>query len=162
MPGDNPWRILRSRSHLTLRWKRLPEGMGGVWSEGTITLDPRLGRVALRCALMHELVHDERRIGWPFATEATMEHEEAQVRRITARRLVPLDELEAMKIARDGIDYVTARTVAEEFDVTETVAALACRLLDQALLDRELARASRTASRTQPADGRREPHNPAA
>lgn len=95
--------------------------MGGLWRPGEIVLDPRLDRVERRCVLMHELVHDERRIGWPWATEATMEREEAIVRRETALRLVPLDQL-AQYVARRHPDPITAELVAQEADVTVAVA----------------------------------------
>jgi hypothetical protein len=135
--AENPWRTLRSREHLVLEWRELPVGMGGMWQPGRIILDPRLGRVERSCVLMHELVHDERRIGWPFATAATMEREEAIVRAETADRLVPPDELVAM--VRRG-EPVTARDVAAEFDVTESVAHLALRRLQGRLLGVEMAR----------------------
>lgn len=141
--GENPWRTLRARSDLVLRWKVLPAGMGGCWSPGQITLDPRLGRVELRCTLLHELVHDERRIGWPFATEATMEIEERAVRREAALRLVPLDQLEVLARARGELGEVSAWEVAAEFDVTEAVAWTAVRVLQGVLLDRARAEAAR-------------------
>lgn len=127
--GENPWRTLRARPHLTLRWRRLPDGMGAMWRSGEIIIDPRLGRVERRCALMHELVHDDRRIGWPWATAATMETEERIVREETARRLVPLDHLARWVEARAEVGPVTARDIAEEWDVTIQVAHLAGRLL---------------------------------
>ncbi|MCU1356424.1 MAG: hypothetical protein JWM89_1842 [Acidimicrobiales bacterium] len=96
---------------------------------------------------MHELVHDERRIGWPFATAATMEKEEAIVRRETASRLVPADELYAMVQRSDGIEPVTAHLVADEFDVTSAVAHLALRTLQQRMLEAELARTARPVAR---------------
>lgn len=129
---SNPWRQLRARPDLTLRWKVLPDGMGAMWRGVEIWIDPRLDRVARRCALMHELIHDERRIGWPFATAATMETEERIVREETARRLVPDVELAELVRARHPVG-LTALEVAQEFDVTEAVAARAMRQLERRL-----------------------------
>lgn len=143
---EDPEETLRRRPDLTLLWRVLPDGMNGCWQPGRITLDPRLTRVEARCTLMHELVHDERRIGWPFATAATMEKEEALVRKEAAMRLVPLDELEALMLARDGVDQASAYLVAEEFDVTTTVAGTALRELYRVLLDRARAAAARDAA----------------
>lgn len=137
--------------------------MNGCWAPGRITLDENLGRVELRCALMHELVHDERRIGWPFASAETMETEERQVRTIAACRLVPLDELEALMVARDSIDQRSAVLVAAEFDVTPGVAMTAIRELQQVLLDRALAAAaSHHPSHGSVAEGGSEWHDDAA
>ena len=140
---ENPWRTLRDRPHLTLHWRHLPEGMGGLWTTGSITLDPRLSRVERRCVLMHELIHDERRIGWPFASAGTMESEERIVRGETARRLVPPDELLELVRRCDDIEPVTATVVAREFDVTPQVAFLALRRLQVDLLEAEMARSAR-------------------
>lgn len=129
---------------MILEWRSLPEGMGGLWQPGKVVLDPRLSRVERRCALMHELVHDERRIGWPFATAATMEKEEATVRKETALRLVPAEELHRL-VFRSDVEPVTAMLVAAEFDVTSQVAHHALRWLNAALLEAEL-RASARAS----------------
>jgi Zn-dependent peptidase ImmA (M78 family) len=138
---ENPWRTLRSRPHLILEWRRLPDGMGGMWTPGRIVLDSRLNQVERRCVLMHELVHDERQIGWPFATEATMEREEAIVRAETADRLVPPAELLEL-VSLDGGEPVTAELVAAEFDVTIGVANLALRRLQGSLLDRARSKAA--------------------
>jgi hypothetical protein len=124
--------------------------MGAMWGTGTITIDPRLSQTERRCALMHELVHDERRIGWPFASAGTMETEERIVREETARRLVPPDELLALTHQRDDIEPVTATVVAAEFDVTPQVAFLALRRLQVNLLEAEMARTAR-ADRQDPA-----------
>jgi Zn-dependent peptidase ImmA (M78 family) len=142
---ENPWRTLRARPGLTLAWRNLPTGMGGMWTPGVIVLDPRLDRVERRCVLMHELVHDERQIGWPFATAATMEREEAIVRSETADRLVPAAELLEL-VSLDGGEPVTAELVAAEFDVTIGVANLALRRLQGQLLEQARARAARPPS----------------
>ena len=60
------------------------------------------------------------RAALPDATAATMQREEAIVRRQAAVRLVPLDELADVALALGGVD---AQVVAEEFDVTTVVAA---------------------------------------
>jgi hypothetical protein len=121
--AENPWSTLRSEHPgVELRFGHLPEGVDATWSEGRIVLSARLGRVARRCALMHELVHVERRVGWPDASAATMESEERIVRREAAARLVPPALLSSWVAERSEIEPITARSVAEEFDVTEEVA----------------------------------------
>lgn len=105
------------------RWEQLPDGTH------VVTLDTALGRRDRNAVLAHELIHVERGIGWGAATAATMQHEEAQVRRETARRLVPIEELSVFVAARAENEPVTAELVADEFDVPVAVAALALRLL---------------------------------
>lgn len=143
MARQNPWRTLRARPHITLVWADLPDGTGAMWHGDRIILDPRLGRIERNSALTHELVHEERRIGRPHATPATMQTEERQVRRETARRLVPLHELEHLVEARAEVDPVTVAMVATEFEVTDQVAAEAIRQLQALMLERELARSIR-------------------
>lgn len=130
MGGWNPWAELRGRSWLRLRWALLPAGCDGTWQGDTISLDARLGRQERNAALAHELVHEERRIGWPDATAATMEKEECFVTRETARRLVPLDELAKLVRRCESIDKpVGAAVVMDEFDVPVDVAHQALHLL---------------------------------
>lgn len=132
-----PWRVLRERAHLILRWADLPTDVDGTWEPNpdgtaTITLDARLDRRARRATLAHELVHDERGIAYPAdAPEGLVQREEETVERIAASRLVPLDEL-ACFVERtvDSGEGVTARLVAEEFDVPVEVAERALRLLE--------------------------------
>lgn len=127
----NPWRALRSRSRVELRFADLA-GRKGLWqrdSQGDlIILDAGLDRRSRRCVLAHELVHAERGIGFGAATAETMQREEEQVRREVARRLVPPAEL-ARYLDRipDGTG-VTATDVADEFDVDTEVAAKAMEL----------------------------------
>ncbi len=117
--AENPWTTLRAAPWLTLVYDCLPDGVAGEWHGDVIVLDHRLDRVTRRCALMHELVHVERGVGWPDATAATMEREEAIVRREATTRLVPPAELAAFAERRGAID---AQVVAEQFDVTPQVA----------------------------------------
>ena len=125
----NPWAELRARPHLELQWAALPDGTSGLWMPGVIVLDERLDRVQRRCTLMHELIHDERRVAWPDATAATMAKEEAIVRRETARRLVPHALLRRLLDRRRDVEPVTDLVVAAEFDVTTSVARLALSLV---------------------------------
>lgn len=101
----------------------------GLWiREGghdTIVLDPALSRRERRCVLAHELVHVERGVGAGAASAATMEREEAIVRREVSRRLVPPRALAVLVAGRSTVGPVTAADVAEAFDVEEAVAALA-------------------------------------
>jgi hypothetical protein len=84
----HPWRTIRSRSDITVRWHRLDDRLGE-WCEETrtITLDPRQLQRERRCTATHEVIHAERgdRCGDP----KTEEH----VRRETARRLIPIGAL---------------------------------------------------------------------
>ncbi|WCO68681.1 hypothetical protein PO878_08060 [Iamia majanohamensis] len=83
-------------------------------------------------ALAHELVHLERgggchRPGLHDRLRPLRAREEAQVDRIVARRLVPLDLLEAWAAARAEVGPVTTRDVADEFEVPLAVALEAMR-----------------------------------
>lgn len=104
------------------RWERDAEG-------DVILLEASLRRRERLVALAHELVHAERGIGYPVASDATMQLEEERVRREVARRLVPLDRLRRYTRSGAGSRPVSAADVAAEFDVTEEVAELACWLL---------------------------------
>lgn len=79
--------------------------------------------------LAHELVHAERGIGHGAATAATMQREEAAVRREVARRLVPEAELRRFVARRLTVGPVGIAEIAEEFDVDPDVAAEAAGLL---------------------------------
>jgi hypothetical protein len=97
--------------------------------QSTILLDSRLDRRQRRATLGHELVHEERGIPTIGVPEALATKEEAIVRRITAERLVPVDELRAFALARAELGPVMVSDVAEEFDVPEHVARVACELV---------------------------------
>lgn len=111
----------------------LDPGIEGLWerdAEGElIVLDERLGRRQRRCVLAHELIHAERGIGHGAASLATMEHEEAQVRREVARRLVPAPALRGFLDRRLTVGPVTVADIADEFDVDHEVAREAAGLL---------------------------------
>lgn len=123
----NPWRSLGERPGIELWFGRLPDGLHGLWQRDAlgelIVLDDRLSRRQRRCVLAHELVHAERGIGHGAATEATMEREEAAVRREVARRLVPPDQLADLVARRLTVGPVTLDEIAEAFDVDADVAA---------------------------------------
>jgi hypothetical protein len=114
--------------HVTLEWRDLPPTALGAWVPGaagaaTIVLATRLSRRQRRCVLAHELVHDERGITVPLAAPAALvAKEEAIVERITARRLVPPDELAAFVSSRAELEGITPGLVVEEFDVELDVA----------------------------------------
>ena len=136
----NPWRALRERRHIQMRRVDLPDEVGGAvyWPTERFTavlIDKRLGRVERRCALAHELVHDERGGGVPTAGMppqwgvVKMKDEHA-VDEEVARRLVPLDELAAVVAAVTDLgDGVEPWHIAEHFDVTEAVALRALGML---------------------------------
>lgn len=125
--GENPWQTLRGRPVVRLWWSLLPPGVDAVWDGDEIHIDFRLSRTERRCALMHELVHHERQVGWPDASAATMEREEQIVRSETARRLVPPEHLARWVEARAEVEPITAELVAQEWDVTAEVARVALR-----------------------------------
>lgn len=129
MGGANPWHLLRARDDVVLTYGWLAECRGRTTWHGThyvITLDARLDRVTRRCVLMHELVHIE--LGAGFFYERTTSRRligkcESIVDDTVARRLVPLDELEAYASARvDAGLQLDLVDVALEFDVTPDVA----------------------------------------
>lgn len=139
----NPWRALRERDHIRLGFDEVADDVGGgayghLGQRAVIVLSPSLNRRERSAQLAHELVHDERRVTSPAATEATMQREEATVRRLVALRLVPLDEL--THYAADRPDPVMAWEVADHFDVPEHVAWEALRALQTRLLEEELRR----------------------
>lgn len=121
----NPWKALRDRSHLTLKYADLGILDGAIIGE-TITLNTKLDRRGRNAALAHELLHDERGITFPYSTWATMEHEEEQVRREVVRRLLPPWELRDYLQSRTGA--VLVYEVAEHFEVPDWLAAQALRL----------------------------------
>ena len=121
----NPWRVLRSRSHIRFALERLPDGVEAVYGRrgerAAIIIDPRLSQVDRAAALAHELVHDER--GLPPSRVPVLWHpvlvkEEAAVDREVARRMLPLETLVAYvdSLAEMGVG-VTSLEVSEEFEV---------------------------------------------
>lgn len=124
----NPWRALRAREHVELRWVEMPAGTRGAWwldgDRSVIALSHRLGRRERNAVLAHELVHDERRIAYTADTpRALVDKEEAVVDRIAARRLVPGDELARVVAALlEAHGQVTVHDLAEHFDVPPDVA----------------------------------------
>ena len=135
----NPWRALRARPHITLQYTLL-RGDGGQWvlhDDGSVTihLDPRLSQRQRRCVLAHELIHDERRIGYQTGTpQQLVDSEERYVWREAARRLVPAGELEDL-VERSAPIGLEVWEVADHFDVDQRVARLACRLATVRLRD---------------------------
>lgn len=130
----NPWRALRARTHLRLVHAPLPPSVRGVLVDGdprTIVLADRLSRVERNATLAHELVHDERGLLFPpGAPPALCAKEERWVSQETARRLVPLEELDELVARLEELgEPVGAAVVIEEFDVPVDVAHLALRLL---------------------------------
>jgi hypothetical protein len=127
----NPWRAARERENLVIEYADL--SCGAAWfQEGgrdVIVIDASADRRTRRALLAHELIHAERGIGFPAASPAVMQREEAAVRRETAVRLVPLDELAGFVARVAGLEAVTAALVGDEFDVPEPVAAEALRAL---------------------------------
>ena len=133
MTGWNPWAAARARPHLEIWFADVPDG--ATWHRDErgdhITIDAAASRRQRRALLAHELVHVERGVGYPAATPATMEREEAIVRREVAVRLVPLPTLADLVARRSEVEPVTAALVADEFDVPEDVAREALLALRQ-------------------------------
>jgi hypothetical protein len=144
MAGWDPWAAAADHPRLEIWFGDVPQG--AVWHRDDrgdhITLDASASRRERRALLAHELIHVERGVGYPLASAATMQREEAIVRRETARRLVPPGELAALVARLDGLEPVTADLVADEFDVPEAVAAEALELLRQTRSDRTVTRSS--------------------
>lgn len=84
----HPWRQLRRLPQIDLCWADLPEGIRGCVRDDTIYLDRRLRQDERRCTLTHELVHHA--LGH---ADGCRHADEALVRQITARLLIPLDDL---------------------------------------------------------------------
>ncbi len=131
MAGWNPWAAARAHPRLEIVYGAVPEG--ATWhrdhSGDRITIDERATRRERKALLAHELIHVERGIGHPVASAATMQREEAIVRRETAARLVPLADLAAFVDARATVEPITTWIVADEFDVPEAIALEALRAL---------------------------------
>jgi hypothetical protein len=135
MAGWDPWAAAARLPSLEIWFGDVPDGATWHRADGQdhITIDARADRRLRRALLAHELVHVERGVGYPLATERTMQREEAIVRRETARRLVPPQELSELVARRGEVEPITAALVAEEFDVPEPVAADALRALQAEL-----------------------------
>jgi Zn-dependent peptidase ImmA (M78 family) len=133
MAGWNPWAAARAVPHLEIWFADVPDG--ATWHRDHdgdhITIDAAAPRRQRRALLAHELVHVERGVGYPAATAATMEREEAIVRRVVAVRLVPLDALSELVARRSDVEPITEVLVAEEFDVPEDIAREALLALRQ-------------------------------
>ena len=133
MAGWNPWAAARALPRLEILYGHVPDG--ATWHRDErgdhITIEETATRRQRRALLAHELIHVERGIGHPVATAATMEREEAIVRRETAVRLVPLLELAELIERRADVEAITAALVGEEFDVPEPVALEALRALGE-------------------------------
>lgn len=125
----NPWAALRDRADVELVWELLPDGLDGLYcpaSDGSavIVLDATLTRTRRRAVLCHELIHAERGISGDARTDERGVDDEV------ARRLVPVDELLAMKEIAELNDLpVEVWMVAARFDVPDSVAERAMRLL---------------------------------
>lgn len=128
----NPWGALRARERALLRFRAVhpSAGRGYVIVAGgveLIVLHHDLDQVERRAGLAHELIHLERGVQPEDCPPLLRDKEEAAVRKETALRLVPLDELRSFVNARAELGAVTARDVCEEFEVPVDVALEAMR-----------------------------------
>jgi hypothetical protein len=131
----NPWRALEDRPHIDLYYTRLRcRGLLKA-EEGkrVLLLDLELTSRERRCVLAHELVHDERGLLWRETPDPLVAKEERAVCLEVARRLVPPFELMGFVRRRATVGPVTVAQVADEFDVTEEVALLAMRIVEDGL-----------------------------
>lgn len=85
----HPWRAIRNRPDITVRWRQM-DGRLGEWDERTrtMTLDPRQLQRERRVTATHEAIHAERRDRC-----GGDERVEWIVRRETARRLICIHAL---------------------------------------------------------------------
>jgi hypothetical protein len=127
----NPWSALR-QTDIRL-WFAWLDGEHGRWEQHAdgeaIVLDARLGRRHRQEVLAHELVHAERRVGWPAATAATMELEEERVWRVALDRLAPPSAVREFVERRATAGPVTIDDLAEEFDLSLEAAQRVAELL---------------------------------
>lgn len=133
MVGWNPWRALRERKDIELRWAELQHpARGCVVDHGnglkTITIDSRLDRVQRNATLAHEMVHLDLGYLWSEDTPpAVVAKGELVVDRETMRRLVPPAELADYVRRRSTLGSVMAADVAEHFEVPVEMADRALR-----------------------------------
>lgn len=146
--GDrwHPWRELAERAHIVFAVRPLPAATGGAvhvrrGDRTAIVIDPVLSQVERRCALAHELVHDERGGGcdgehMPESWTAVVSREEQRVDDIAVERLIPPAELLRLCVELEtSCVHVDADQIAEHFHVTTTVAQRALALQDRRLED---------------------------
>lgn len=137
MPGWKVWGELRRRPNLELEWAWLPGRNAEIeeYADGSRVITLGLGQDPCdrRAALAHELVHDDTGLLFEPDTPAYLVSKgEMFVDRETARRLVPIDELEvAVKRAVLDGECVGWREVADWFEVPRYVAEEAMRQLEQ-------------------------------
>ncbi|QXC59365.1 ImmA/IrrE family metallo-endopeptidase [Aquihabitans sp. G128] len=148
-PGrQHPFRELRHRDHITLRFDPVADEAGGAiyarrGRRAVIVLSPGLDQVEREDSLAHELEHDELGVVQPPASDLTMERIENIADRRTTAWLVPRPGLLAFVLGRSEVEPITAAVVAAEFRVTEARAQAALDDLQRHLLDLELRRAAR-------------------
>lgn len=92
----NAWRELKQRQHLLFGLGPLTRPsrpvIQGVLTDNVVVIEQTLTRRERHTALTHELVHDERQI---FPVDRVLvAREELAVKRITADRVCPLNELD--------------------------------------------------------------------
>lgn len=139
----DPWHELRRRPHIRFALAELPPGVDALYARrrerAAIVVARDLPRRERTAALAHELVHDEltdgasrAAVAMPPAWDAVLAREEARIDREVARRCIGREELAALVARRTDLgESVTARDVAEWFDVAEWVAERALGLLDR-------------------------------
>lgn len=118
----NPWRDLRGRPHLTLKWadvKGCREVIKDTPSGRVVYLQHGLSFADRRCLLCHALIHDERGLFPPGASPQVCVKEETIVRDETAVRMIPPAELDKYLAECEAADEaVHAFMVAERFNAS--------------------------------------------
>lgn len=136
MRSECPWNEAERRFGLEVLQLPLPPETGGAVlrrkdGHAWIIIDPTLSPVEQRCRLAHELVHLDRgsslRCRWsPRSMDTIIMREELRVDSEVSRWLVDQDELWILvgDMVASG-DDVTARVIAEHFQVTKPIARIA-------------------------------------
>jgi hypothetical protein len=110
----HPWRRLRAFTHIELRWHDDGDMGETDHEEGWISIRRGMTQAERRCTVQHELIHVER----GTTLEGVLnDREELQVRRLTARSMLPDIRVvgEALAWARDHVE------AADELWVDEAV-----------------------------------------
>jgi len=105
----HPWRKLRSKTTVDLRWSRMPGLLGATDGASVIVLHPDQSQAQRRCTLAHELAHIE--LGHVHGASPA---EESAARLLAARWLIEMPALLAALAWAEDL-----REVADELWVDE-------------------------------------------
>lgn len=117
----DPWPALHAIADWTHRWAPLVGKLGHTnYDQRTTTLDPDQDQAQERTTATHELIHIER---GPFHPEWE-EREERIVDELTARRLIPLDDLASALVWAYDFDEAATELWVDEDAVRTRIATL--------------------------------------